>query len=408
MLASESCTLAPLFILRVDLVVEILLLLDAVERCFGFILGDIGGAGRATETENVATVARELERQEQSLTRTLSQQQGVLAEQERAFREIAASANFAESAVAQYGDEAERSGLRAALIDREAAEALDEQAAAARRVAAARAEAAQVKFNEINGVTVDPRGAQAAESANVFVESFQRQEEAVRRLQERINPLVAIERKLSAETKLLSNAFKSGTIGPDEYADALNRLEIEAQQAREALDRVGRGEKGKIGLFGLKPYELTNLGYQVNDLVTQIASGTSPLQAFAQQGGQILQILPRIGARLVAVFSNPYYLAAAVVFGGIALSIKEASDQAERLRKVEGLLTITGEAAGVTAQELAAVAQEIERIGFTAEESLDLVRTFLTQGLATSVSSTVSPTRATSVCLVATRMAVRR
>ena len=62
------------------------------------------------------------------------------------------------------------------------------------------------------------------------------------------------------------------------------------------LERTGRGEAGKIGMFGLEPYKLTNFGYQVNDVWMQLMSGTAPMQVLAQQGGQILQLMPRVAA----------------------------------------------------------------------------------------------------------------
>lgn len=406
---------------------------SVIDRQQGEIVATLfkgGDASAQIDTiKQVRAAASDLEQQEQRLTRTLSAQRGTLEQQEAGFRELASNANTAEAALASFGDEAQRANLKAAAAsEKAAAEATKsseaQRAAAAKsffdvepelkgstaaaktllaeqlRIADAaekteknlrqqvaveeelnRAAQARAFFAQEQTVSVNTNAAETALADLLRAE--EQQEQALKRLQDRLNPLSVIERKLAADTRLLAKAHEEGKIDADQYAKALDNLEAEALSAREAVERVGRGEKGKVALFGLKPYELTNLGYQVNDLVTQIASGTSPMQAFAQQGGQILQLLPNIGANIIAAFRNPYLIAAAAAIGTVALAIKQASDEAERLRKIEGLLVVIGDESGHTAQELSAVAKEIERIGFSADESVGLVRTFLSEGLNT-------------------------
>jgi hypothetical protein len=59
----------------------------------------------------------------------------------------------------------------------------------------------------------------------------------------------------------------------------------------------GIDSRGRPSLFGLKPYELQNLSFQINDIITQLASGTSLSQTMAQQSGQLIQIFPRSATR---------------------------------------------------------------------------------------------------------------
>lgn len=321
--------------------------------------------------------AADLEGQEQRLTRTLAAQQGTLSQQEAGFRELAANANTAEAALASFGDEAARANLKAAAASEEAGAALRQQAAAQEELN--RAAQARTFF-----AAEAPVSTNAAETALAdLLRAEEQQEQALKRLQDRLDPLSVIERKLAADTRLLAKAHEAGKIDADQYAKAMDNLAVEAQSAREAVERVGRGEKGQVAMFGLKPYELTNLGYQVNDVVTQIASGTSVMQTFAQQGGQILQLLPNIGANIIAAFRNPFILAAAAATGVFTLAIKEAADEADRLRQIEALLTVIGDASGETAKGLAEVAKQIENIGFSADDAIGLVRTFLTEGLNT-------------------------
>lgn len=312
-----------------------------------------------------------LEAEQARLSKTVTAQTSTLAEQERAFAEVASMANSATAAIDNFGDAEER----AALKSRAAGQAA-EQAAAARRMAGARA--------SFNGPTDDgsagvPRAADTALAD--LIRDEERQATALQRLLDRADPAAAIHRQLAADVELARKAMKAGTLTAEQFAKAEAELTRQAKAAEDALERTGKGAAGKPGLFGLKPYELTNLGYQVNDVVTGLASGQRPMQIIAQQGGQILQLMPNIGAKIASAFSNPYVLAAAGVFGAVAVGIKRSADEAERLRKIEAILLQAGDGAGVTSDRLVQVAEAMEDVGLTSEQSLSLIRDFMTQGL---------------------------
>ena len=263
--------------------------------------------------------------------------------------------------------------LRTADATERAADSQREFAAATEE--ASRAAKARAYFD------TEPTGPVARASETIFADQLraaEQQDAALKRLQDRVVPLAAVERRLAADTALANKAFEEQRIDAAQLKATLDGLEAEAEQARAAMSRGTRGDKA---LFGLRPYELTNLGYQVNDLVTQVASGTSPMQAFAQQGGQILQILPGIGAKLTSTFTNPYLLGAAAVIGTFTIALAQANEEAERLRKMEALLARAGVEAQTTAAELSAVAREIEAIGFEADEAQALISDFLLEGL---------------------------
>jgi uncharacterized protein (TIGR02594 family) len=337
-----------------------------------------GGSGDAEvgALKAAQAAAAELERRQTSLTRTLAQQQATMEGQERNFREIAAGANTAEAALGSFGDESARASLKVAGAAEEAADALRRQTAAqeeSNRAASARS------FFDSEPVT---DGIRARETALAdLLRAEQAQEDMLERLRDRIDPLAAVERRLAADTRVLEKAFADGRIDAKQFEVALENLKVDAENARAAFERRGQGANGKVSLFGLKPYELTNLGYQVNDVITQLASGTSPLQVMAQQGGQILQLVPNLSGKLIGLFQNPYFLAAAAPMIALGAALREAAADADRLRKIEAMMSAIGSESGYTAEELSAVAESVERIGFSAEESTALVRTFLTQGL---------------------------
>lgn len=195
-----------------------------------------------------------------------------------------------------------------------------------------------------------------------------------------LDPLAAIQDRYNAALSRFRELAAAGKIGADDLAGAEQHLAAEASRAREALERGERGAKG--GLFGLKPYELQNLSYQVNDVFTQLASGTSLTQTLGQQGGQILQLFPRLTSAIVGAFTNPAFLAAAGVFAAIAVGLKQAADEAERLRKFTGLVGGRSDLAGYDPKKLVDQAEALERLGAAAKDADNAITSFIEQGLA--------------------------
>ncbi len=109
--------------------------------------------------------------------------------------------------------------------------------------------------------------------------------------------------------------------------------------------------------IGLASHEMTNLTYQMNDIVMMLASGQSPFMMMMQQGSQVTQImgqrglgeiLPAIGSALRSLISPTTLLLAGVTAAGYAgyyafrsmvpevKSLDEAlADHLEKLRAVE-------------------------------------------------------------------------
>lgn len=337
--------------------------------------GDTSGLIQQINAANAAL--KTLITTEGRLTTSVRAQEASLGEQRSSLQQIGSLANATEAAIQSLGSETERAALRGKAALEAETKAFREQAAAARD--AANAARNNDKFSNFMGVDAAP-GKSAASSAAVFADQ-EAMAQAAQRLRDRIDPLAAIIRKQNDELANANRLFKQGKLSANELAIATDHFAKEADDARAALDRIGKGEKGAIGLFGLKPYELTNLGYQVNDVITQLASGTSLTQVLAQQGGQILQLLPNIGTRITAALSNPAFLGAAAVIAGIAVVLNRAATEAERLRKIEGILAGISDGAEYSAQTLNLTVKALEKLGFTSEQALGQVRSFLTQGL---------------------------
>lgn len=185
--------------------------------------------------------------------------------------------------------------------------------------------------------------------------------------------------------KLASLAVNLKRAGIDVRNLAAAERDLEAASnttvnALKRLDDAAAGKNSRTGRFlGLRPYELTNLSYQVNDIFTQIASGTSVTQTLAQQGGQIVQIFPRAFGAMVAFIPELAALAAVLVSVGAAA--KNIADEAASTRQFSASLTLTADSSRYSAEALAATAHELDVFGGSLEDARKEISIFLKAGL---------------------------
>ncbi|MBH0113263.1 phage tail length tape measure family protein [Novosphingobium sp. YJ-S2-02] len=220
-----------------------------------------------------------------------------------------------------------------------------------------------------------------AEAAKLADRALREETEALALLRAQIDPLAAIEARLAEETRKLARWHEQGKIEADEYQAALKLLRAEADRAARNQGIDGIDSKGRPSFMGLTPYQLTNLSYQINDIFTQLASGTSLMQTLAQQGGQIVQIFPRVGAAIATGLTSAPVLAITSALGVLFFAIKRAADEAERLREIQGTLTIDADGPSRSAETLSRAATAIDDYGASAEDALAAVRTFIKEGV---------------------------
>ncbi|MEG8019474.1 peptidoglycan DD-metalloendopeptidase family protein [Sphingomonas sp. LR55] len=376
----------------------------------------------------VTTEMGRLESEAGKLQRTIAQQEvgytraaSGMAELERQTRLAGAVSTFAsgeandyarsldnQTAAAQRNASVMRNIARATGTDRGAATdngatfaALEKQAAASEAAAAAerdRAQAAELTNNALrargriegNGGSV-PKAADTAfaqqlrDEETAATEAARAEKEltaATARLRAELNPMGAIQEKLNTELAEADRLYRAGKISATELAGATALLKGNAASAAAALNgRNGIGAGGKPSLFGLKPYELQNLGYQVNDVATQLASGTSLAQTLGQQAGQIIQIFPRVGSAIVSAFTNPVILGFVVTVGAVVLALKNAGDEAERTRKFMGLLAASADGATYGAKQLSEASEALDHYGLSAADAVTVVRGFVKDGV---------------------------
>ena len=135
--------------------------------------------------------------------------------------------------------------------------------------------------------------------------------------------------QLISRQTALNSAFRDGAIPENYYRQQLGLTNAELLRHTNSLN-------GTTASSRVAGYQMQNLSYQLNDVITGFASGQPPMQIFAQQGGQIFQIfqqmtvsagsvsgaLQALGSSLLAIVMNPYVLGFAVVVGGIYEAFK--------------------------------------------------------------------------------------
>lgn len=194
------------------------------------------------------------------------------------------------------------------------------------------------------------------------------------------------------ETKLgtLSRELKQAEINTENLAAEQARLEAAAGRVGATMERVnttlGRGGRSTNGLFGLKPNELANLSYQINDIFVSLASGQNPLIVLIQQGSQIGQLFPGL-ISTVARFALAWAPVIAVV-AAVGAAFYELYTDAERLKKVQQDLAAAPLGEGIDAQRFANAQEKLEGVAKKAEEAREAMLLLLEEGFDTAAIET--------------------
>lgn len=246
-----------------------------------------------------------------------------------------------------------------AAIDRETAR-LNRLAAAARQAASANDN--QAKFSAFMGVGTSNVGS-ARDSASVFIAAAKAQEEMEAKataLRAQIDPLGTAQAKLNTQIAEANALYKAGAITAAEQAAAHKLAQSTFDATAKSLGAVG-------GATHLASYQLTNLGYQLNDVVVGLASGQRPLTVLIQQGTQIAQVfagsgmgaggvLRSLGGIIGGLLTPATMLAASIAaIGGAAIYAYDSylTSQKELEVATAGL----GRAAGATVAHLNEIAR---------------------------------------------------
>lgn len=106
------------------------------------------------------------------------------------------------------------------------------------------------------------------------------QSSALERLTRSIDPAYAAQQKYAQGQTVLQRALDAGKISADEYQQRLEQVR------QRYLDLPRPANDAAVSTASLR-FAVRDLGFQLNDVATQLLSGTSPFRVLVQQGGQI-------------------------------------------------------------------------------------------------------------------------
>lgn len=196
------------------------------------------------------------------------------------------------------------------------------------------------------------------------------------------------------EVKLgqLSRELRTAGINTVDLAGEQARLEAAATRTAGALGRInttlGRGGQRTNGLFGLKPNDLSNLSFQLNDIFVSLASGQNPFIVLIQQGSQISQIFPGMIstiARIAVVWAPVIAVVAALGF-----AFREIYTDAERLKQASKDLAQAPLGDGIDVQRFADAQEKLEGVAEKAEDARKAMLLLVEEGFDTASIETYS------------------
>lgn len=210
-------------------------------------------------------------------------------------------------------------------------------------------------------------------------------------------PVEQLERELAQAQQTLSRAgremqntrnkavemgagLRKAGIDADNLDAEMARLQIGATKAGTTFAGLSGKVRGRGGFLGLNAFEMQNLGYQVNDVFTQLGSGTPILQVLAQQGPQIIQLFQGLGSTLLRL--SPVIAAVLLLLSPFISAMLQAAQATEALRTANTLLAGTGQEGGrAAAAGYAEASINLQNLGASAKDATAVLTTFRDSGL---------------------------
>ena len=157
-------------------------------------------------------------------------------------------------------------------------------------------------------------------------------------------PKLIVEEHIDERTGVLLKRMRRGVFGKS--ADRSTKRA--AQKIQQNVDGAFRRDQWQ------------NLSFQLNDIVTGLASGQRPMQVLAQQGGQVYQVMQQAqggvggAAKAIAGLVTPARLMDAAAAGSAALAIASFAKWQAQTEALTDSLNGLGRRTGLGPQGLAA------------------------------------------------------
>ncbi len=199
----------------------------------------------------------------------------------------------------------------------------------------------------------------------------------------------ALNKKESA-TKRATQAEREHTAAMERTARTSHKMSGSGSTLPGARQR-NQGVKGdaqEVEVWGLKPWQLTNFGYQINDVVSGLAMGQAPVQILAQQAGQFAQIWPGVMVSLAR--SIPIIAGTTAALAPLIAAIRSAADERTTLKEFTADLALSADGARYSAEEMTKAAMAMRNMGVEMSTARDLVSMFMKEGFDTTQMVTMT------------------
>jgi len=207
----------------------------------------------------------------------------------------------------------------------------------------------------------------AAEAAAQAAAATEKEGQQLQQLLGKIDPVIRKLDELDNMEQQLRRARASGQIDLDTF-DTYNA------KLQEQRQRLG-GTTDAMRLAGITAGQyqqaMRQLPMQITDITTSLASGMPVWMVAVQQGGQIKDSFggwANAGRALVSAI-NPLTLAIASVTAAIGATVIAAVQGSAETYEYEKAIAMTGNSAGVTADQLAVMAKQIDGVSGTQRQA---------------------------------------
>ena len=212
--------------------------------------------------------------------------------------------------------------------------------------------------------------------------------------------------QVEKDTKAAAREFEALKNATEDYGKTLTKVEqiqreidrgrfmFASQNVKDKLLEQARAYDAqaasmKKAVVGLTDMQKMQVGYQVTDFFTQIASGQNAMIAFIQQGGQLKDSMGGVGNafRAILSFINPVNLAIAAVgvtIGSVGYAAYKASEELADFNKAMGL---AGGFAGTTYGEMLQLGNALQSsVGGSIGKARDVMMALVDSGKFTKAS----------------------
>ena len=211
----------------------------------------------------------------------------------------------------------------------------------------------------------------ALDKTGVSAQKADREQERLTRSAERLKRQYADGYQAAKEQGRASDLLGKGLLTQAEHASVLEGIGRKYLVANANARTFGQTVEQQGQKARTTSYQLAQLQPQLNDIFTQLTTGTSPLTVALQQGPQITQIFGGIGATFRAIPPVALVAAAALAAVGIPLGIilSRAFDLSAQSRTFNVALAAMGRQGQTTAGQLGELVEKLRDVGVARDEA---------------------------------------